>query len=294
MHPLKHSVLACLLVCMALTNASSGESSYEQHKNIVYAETDGIGLVLDVFVPKENKNGLAIIDVASGAWHSDRSKIGDHKRAQIFEFMCQRGFVVFAVRPGSISKFSGKEMLSNLRTGIQWVKAHADEYGVAADNLGLIGASAGGHLASLVAVTADDNTRVAAVSVFFPPTDFLNYGSSTNGKGGNPRINKLFPLMAFGAGDNSEKTDEELVAALKELSPFYHVSESAPPFLLFHGDADPAVPLEQSQKLQEALQEKGVSAQLIIKPGGGHPWPTIHEEVAVMADWFVEQLAKKQ
>jgi S-formylglutathione hydrolase FrmB len=39
-----------------------------------------------------------------------------------------------------------------------------------------------------------------------------------------------------------------------------------------------------------ALEKAKVPAQLIIKPGGGHPWPTIHEEVQVMADWFAKQL----
>jgi acetyl esterase/lipase len=211
----------------------------------------------------------------------------------MFENFCQRGFVVFAIRPGSITKFSGKEMLTHLRAGIQWVKAHADEYGIAAENLGLVGASAGGHLASLAAVTADDNSRVAAVAVFFPPTDFLNYGGSPAGQSTDSSANKLFPLLAFGVGNTADKTPAELTEALKALSPVYHVTESAPPFLLIHGDADPAVPLEQSQKMLTALQEKGISSQLIVKPGGGHPWPTIHEEVAVMADWFVEKLAKK-
>jgi S-formylglutathione hydrolase FrmB len=42
--------------------------------------------------------------------------------------------------------------------------------------------------------------------------------------------------------------------------------------------------------LIEALKEVGGQAQLIVKPGGGHPWPTINEEVKVMADWFDKQL----
>jgi hypothetical protein len=39
-----------------------------------------------------------------------------------------------------------------------------------------------------------------------------------------------------------------------------------------------------------ALEKAGVEARLIVKPGGGHPWPTIHEEVARVADWFDEKL----
>ena len=66
----------------------------------------------------------------------------------------------------------------------------------------------------------------------------------------------------------------------------------APPFLLIHGDADKVVPMEQSTMLQHALEEHDVPVELIVKAGGGHPWPTLHEEVAVLADWFDRQLRK--
>jgi dipeptidyl aminopeptidase/acylaminoacyl peptidase len=69
------------------------------------------------------------------------------------------------------------------------------------------------------------------------------------------------------------------------------VTDKAPPFLIIHGDADPVVPLDQSKKLLAALEAAGVPAELIIKEGGAHPWPTIHEEVQVMSDWFDKQLA---
>jgi dipeptidyl aminopeptidase/acylaminoacyl peptidase len=65
------------------------------------------------------------------------------------------------------------------------------------------------------------------------------------------------------------------------------------PFLLIHGDADKVVPLSQSKKLVEAITRAGGSAELIVKPGGGHPWMTISQEVKVMADWFDKQLASK-
>lgn len=68
------------------------------------------------------------------------------------------------------------------------------------------------------------------------------------------------------------------------------MTEKAPPFLLIHGDADPLVPLQQSQKMLAALKAKNVPAELIVKAGGGHPWFTIHEEVQVIADWFDKQL----
>jgi dipeptidyl aminopeptidase/acylaminoacyl peptidase len=77
---------------------------------------------------------------------------------------------------------------------------------------------------------------------------------------------------------------------MTQISPARLVTLHAPPFLLIHGDADPVVPLQQSERMMAALQEKGVPAELIIKRGGGHPWLTIHEEVQVIADWFDKQL----
>ena len=284
-----------ILVCFFLNICSStlAADSYVQHKNIVYAETAGVGLLMDVFVPKEKKNGLAIVDIASGAWHSDRSKINDHKLSRTFEYMCERGFVVFALRPGSITNFSCPEMLKNIRTGIKWIKSHSKEYQINPDKLGLMGASAGGHLACLTALTADDSTRVSAAGIFFPPTDLINYETTITDEKKIKRWEMLKHLLAF-PRINPEISSQKLNDKLKEISPAYHVTEKAPPFLLIHGDADEAVPLKQSQILLEKLKENNIPAELIIKKGGGHPWLTIHEEVAIMADCFVKELEAKQ
>src|SRR5260221_321620 len=52
--------------------------AYVQREDVVFAEIDGIGLLMDIFTPTGTPNGLAIVDVASGAWFSDRGKINDH------------------------------------------------------------------------------------------------------------------------------------------------------------------------------------------------------------------------
>ncbi|NQT17089.1 MAG: alpha/beta hydrolase [Planctomycetes bacterium] len=280
-------VTVCLLTFPDYTRA---DEPYEQHENVTYAEVHGVGLLLDTFVPSGQKNGRAIIDVASGAWHSDRGKIRDHERAQVYRIMCEKGFTVFAVRPGSITKFSAREMVDHVNTAIRWVKEQAGQYDIDANQLGLMGASAGGHLASLAAVAADDSTRVKAVAVFFPPTDFLDYGGTRLDRSGEEGMGRIVRALALPAGESDGRTQEEITEALEAISPARLVTSDAPPFLLIHGDADPAVPLQQSEVMVAALKAKGVSAELVVKPGGTHPWPTIHEEVAVMADWFVKQL----
>lgn len=279
-----------LVVFGVLFSQVRAELPYVQHENIVYSEVHGVALVLDVFVPTGRKNGIGVVDVASGAWYSDRGKINDHKKAQMYDIFAAKGYTVFAVRPGSLTKFCVPEMLTHLKTGIRWVKEQAPKYEIDPERLGLTGASAGGHLACLAAVTPDEaaggklSTRVKATAVFFPPTDFLVYGPLPLDLK-SPRTRRLaIPLGA------EEPSDEEVKEKLIQISPARLVTDKAPPFLLIHGDFDFMVPLQQSQVMLEALKKANVPAELIIKKGGGHPWPTIHEEVKVLADWFDHQL----
>ncbi|MFO1096065.1 MAG: alpha/beta hydrolase [Planctomycetaceae bacterium] len=227
------------------------------------------------------------------AWHSDRGKIRDHRYGQFYDIFCGRGYCVFAVRPGSIDRFDAADMVANIETAIRWVKEHAGTYGIDPAQVGLTGASAGGHLASLTGLktsrSAEDPARVAAVGVFFPPTDLLDYGGVKADPRGDTRIGKIAARLGFASGTTG-LTDEQVDEKLALISPARQVHAGAPPFLLIHGDADPAVPLKQSEVLRDNLKAADVPVELIVKPGGGHPWSTIHEEVAKLADWFDQRL----
>ena len=290
--------LTILLSPALLLSAFAAEDAlpYKQHENIVYAEIHGTGLLCDIFTPTGSSNGLGLIDLVSGAWHSDRGKLHDHMLAQVYTTFCGRGYTVFAMRPGSVSKYNGDEMLANVKTAIRYAKAKSEEYGVDPDRLGMMGASAGGHLTTLAAVTPEagnpeakdplqrPSTRVKAVAVFFPPTDFLDWGGS------KPDFSGAIGQLLFSGGTEGH-SEEEIEAQARAMSPRHQVKNGdLPPFLLIHGDADPMVPLQQSEVFVEAVTSVGGDAELIVKPGGAHPWPTLYEEVAVMADWFDRRL----
>jgi dipeptidyl aminopeptidase/acylaminoacyl peptidase len=291
---------ACFVAVVTLTFLGVSQAAdglpYEQEKDVVYAEAHGTGLLMDVFTPTGKPNGLGIVDIASGSWYSDRNKIRDHTLAQVYTIFCSRGYVVFAVRPGSKSRYTATEMDRNVKSAIRYVKAHAGEYKIDSARLGLTGGSAGGHLATLAALTPEPgkadaksptdrhDTSVRAVGVFFPPTDFLDWDGNKAIK-----IDVLGPLLFLGGAQGH--SDDEIKEVAKAISPLYHVEKPTIPFLLIHGDADNVVPLSQSKKLVDALTKAGGSAELIVKPGGGHPWLTLPQEVKVMADWFDKQLA---
>ena len=301
MKAIKIQVFAAGLMLMACFAAAAQEASslpYDQKMDVVYGEVHGTGLLMDVFTPKAKPNGLAIIDVVSGAWHSDRRKIRDHTLAQVYNIFCSHGYTVFAIRPGSRTRYTGLEMVANVKTGIRYVKEHAAEYKIDSDHLGLTGASAGGHLALLAAVTPEEgrpdarqpalrhSTKVSAAAIFFPPTDFLDW----NGKPAD--LERLGDLLFLGGAKGH--SEEELQERARQLSPARLVKGPTIPFLLIHGDADPLVPLQQSQKMVEVLKAAGGSAELIVKKGGGHPWFSIPDEVKVMADWFDRHLPAAQ
>lgn len=276
---------------------------YNQQMNVVFADTDdGVGLIMDIFTPTGKSNGIGIIDIVSGGWSAARGRLDDHKKAGIYDVACERGCTVFAIRPGSSSKYCALEMVDNLKLGIRWVKEHAAEYKIDPDRLGLTGASAGGHLTCLSVTLAEDgdpnakdplkrhSTRVKAAVAFFPPTDFLNWGSMQLGKkpGKSPVVIMLGGLLF--EGGIKKQSPEEIEAQMAKISPARLVTGKEPPMLLIHGDADLVVPLQQSEVMLEAFKKAGVPCELIVKKGGGHPWPTIREEVVIASDWLERHL----
>lgn len=298
---LKTFSLALFLLTSISIARADDPKPYEQKENVVFAESHGTALVMDIFTPKGTPNGRAIIDVVSGSWFSDRNKLRDHIKAGFYDIFCARGYTVFAPRPGSVSKYTGNEMITHVKYAIRWVRHNAAEYKVDPAHIGLTGASAGGHLACMAAFTGDDgkpgakdpidreSCRIEAISVFFPPADFLNWETSAV----RPLVGRLSGLF-FPGGRTEGKTDEQLAEAAEKISPARHIPDNPPPFLVFHGTADPLVPLSQSKLLVEALKAKGGEAELRIKEGGAHPWIPMTPEITQMADWFDQHLGVKK
>ena len=244
------SLLLTLVAAPAIRAQDSSSLPYDQKMDVVYGEVHGTGLLMDVFTPKGKANGMGIIDVVSGAYNSDRRKIRDHTLAQVYSIFCSHGYTVFAVRPGSRTRYTAPEMEAHVKMGIRYVKQHAAEYKIDPDRLGLTGASAGGHLATLAAVTPEEgnpdadspllrqNTHVKAAAIFFPPTDFLDWD-------GKPADFKTLGDLLFLGGAKGH-SEEEIKERAAQISPARLVKPPTVPFLFIHGDADPLVPLQQA------------------------------------------------
>jgi acetyl esterase/lipase len=275
--------------------------------DVIYGRKDGTALTMDVFRPEAGANGAAVIVVVSGGFFSSHQAINPAFARPLLD----RGYTVFAVVHGSQPRYTVPEIVRDVNRAVRFIRHHAGDYGIDPDRIGVTGASAGGHLALMLGTAGGQgdpgapdpvdrgSSRVQAVACFFPPTDLLNFGGPGKALIRARDHGKPFrPAFDYRELDRETNlwvpvTDpEKLRAIAREISPVSHVSADDPPTLIVHGDADPLVPLQQSESIVEKLKAAGVEAKLVVKPGAGHGWPTLLQDMAAFADWFDDHLKK--
>ena len=190
------------------------------------------------------------------------------------------------------------EIVEDMHRAVRFIRHHAGEYSINPQRIGVTGGSAGGHLSLMLATRggpgpaeAEDqvdreSSAVQAVAIFFPVTDLLNLGSSTEnlGDGGPPKSFR----QSFGPEPSTNLAAWKIVG--REVSPIYHVTEHLPPVFIAHGDADTLTPLEQSQWFRQRANEVGRSVEIDVHPGGKHGWWTMVLDVRRFAGWFDQHL----
>lgn len=295
--------LASFIFANAGSLLQADETAAKRTEDVVYGRKFGTALTMDVFTPAK-PNGVGLIFVVSGGWFSAHEAINEG----FLKPFLDRGYTVFAVVHGSQPKFNITEILSDMHRAVRYIRHHAAGYGVDPERLGIMGASAGGHL-SLMQGTAGaagdpnandevdrESSRVAAVACFFPPTDFFNYGKPGEDALGRGILKGFRAPFDFEEIDGETKryveiTDEDKLQEIgKAISPVNHASSDDPPTLIIHGDADELVPIQQAEIMLAALEKAGVETKLVTKQGAGHGWADLPKDLETLADWFDEHL----
>jgi acetyl esterase/lipase len=299
------------LVCSFVIsiNALAQDSLSFAKTEIIYGRKDGMALTMTVLAPKQNANGRAIISVLNGNWvSSDRMREGFAERSQMY---IDKGYTIFGVMVCSQPRYTIPDEILDLKRAVRFIRYNATAYKIDADKIGITGSSSGGHL-SLMIATADEtvtpkstdpvdkvSSRVQAAAVFYPPTDFINYGGPNPSETINQAglvFTKLAAAFDFKVWNDTTATlvsitdMKKRIAIAKEISPINSVSADDPPVIIIHGDKDVLVPKQQSESIIAKFKEAKVPCNLIIKEGGAHGWRNRDVEEKTFVDWFDKYL----
>jgi acetyl esterase/lipase len=290
------ALTALILIVVAGADRACAQEN-RRIRDVVYGRKFGMALTLDVWKPGK-QNGSGVIFLVSGAFRSGIDMVDSGFFGPVvFKPFMDRGYTLFLVSHGAQPKFTVGEIVPDIHRAVRFIRVHARDHGVDPDRLGITGASSGGFLSLTIGTAgklgdraAKDpveraSSRVQAVACFCPPTDLVNYGKVGRS------IVEYEPLKflwhAFGV---QGKPRAEQVRVLRGLSPINAITRDMPPTLIIHGDADPKVPHEQSERFVAKLAEHKVPHQLITRKNAGHGWPDMSRDHALLADWFDKHL----
>lgn len=227
-------------------------------------------LKLDVWFPKNRKGRLpACLVLHGGGWTTGDK--ADEREENMASDLCKMGYAVFSANyhmaEYTHGPYQGKRMshawpqcIGDCMDAVAYIRRNAEEYFIRPDKIAVIGSSAGGHLALLIATAAEDKKlkhyrkyqevpcSISCAVSFYGVPDILSWGGEL-----------LMP-------DAFEESEDEWRLA----SPSEHLDKEPCPILLVHGDADDTVDLEQSVRFYKKLLQKGYKAELIKVPGGKH------------------------
>lgn len=187
----------------------------------------------------------------------------DHEGDQVARWLNSLGIDAFVVQYRLGPKYHHPVMIQDAQRAIRTVRAHAQEWGVDPERVGVIGFSAGGHLASTTGTHFDDDLPVA--------------GDAVDEQSARPDFMMLiYPVITMQAsythrGSRTNLLGEDADPALVwELSNETQVTPRTPPTFLVHTTDDAGVPVENSLRFYRALREAGVPVEMHLFETGRH------------------------
>jgi acetyl esterase/lipase len=284
------SVVTVTALVLLAGHACAAEVVFTE--GIEYTNPDGQHLQVNLAKPKEATGKLpAVICIHGGGFRAGNRDRWNKTCQQLAE----RGFVAATVSYRLAPKYQFPAAVHDVKAAVRWLRANANKYHVDPERIGVLGDSAGGHLAQYLGVTgginrlegdggnAEQSSQVQCVVNYYGPSDLTkSYGKSVDAA-------EVLPL--FLGGDLEHARHAHIVA-----SPLNWVTPQAAPTLLIHGTKDTYVAYEQATWIHDRLKAADVAVELLTLEGAGHGFKdadAARAEAAMLA-FFEKQLKQSR
>lgn len=230
----------------------------------------------EIFVYKPENSGKAApaVIICPGGGYQIVSM--EHEGHDFAKWFASKGFVGVVLKyrmPGGNHTIP----LSDAEKGVSLIRANAAEWGVDTTRIGVVGFSAGGHLAASLSNLASDANRPSFAILFYPVICFDN------------------EVTHFGSRANLLGKGVENPTLVERYSMDKQVNEKTPKTLLFVNDDDDCVPPLNSALYYTALKGRSIPAAMYLFPNGGHGWGfresfPYHKEMKELTEKWLEDM----
>lgn len=257
-----------------------------QISNVVYEQVPmrgypNVAMKMDILQPKSEKKLPAIVYVTGGGFINANKDNGIQLRMHLAE----AGYVVASIqyRVAPTAKFP--QPLEDVKSSIRYLKAHAEQFNIDPDRIGIVGGSAGGYLTAMAGTTSGtamfdkgenlnvDSSVKAAVDLY-GLSDLTRIGDDYDDavkekhkSAGATEALWVNGSPVFGGKDGGILADRE---AADKANPITYISKTSAPMLLMHGTADTVVSPSQTDLLFQALQKNHIPSKRYLVEGAAH------------------------
>ncbi len=262
------------------------KTEVKQVSGVVYEQVPSRGypnvpMQLDLLQPQKKTRMPAIVFVTGGGFINANRDNG----VQLRNYLAEKGYVVASItyRVAPTAKFP--QPLEDVKASIRYLRAHADQWNIDKDRIGIIGGSAGGYLSAFAGTTSgtktfdkgenlQESSKVSCAVDLYGLSDLSQVGMDYS-----PEVQQLHKSAGatealwvngspvFGGKDGGVLADPK---ATEAANPIAYIGKNSAPMLLMHGTADKVVSPGQTDLLYQALKAKGVPAERYEIPGAAH------------------------
>ena len=235
-------------------------------RNIPYDHHD---LKLDIYAADTRPASAPVLmHIHGGAWmYGDKAG----QAVPLMQHMARLGWICCSVAYRLSPSATYPDHIIDCKAALSWIKANIGDYGGNADFIAVTGGSAGGHLSALLALTPNDpafqpgfetnDTKVQAAVPFYGVFDWSNRDQLQHNAGMQSILEDRIVKQTLAAAPT----------LFENASPLLRITDSAPPFMVVHGDKDSLVPIGLGRVFAAELEAASNNAVVYLEvPGAQH------------------------